>query len=177
MLRGSRPAAVRKDVAEGVRVYDSGNLRRRRKRRKRKEMRNKKLLNTILTMMLVLCMFAMTACGKTDKKDTTADAEQNAETCTVIVTAPDGNDTKYTMELQGDTLYDCLVANGFDFDGYQGEWGYYLTTINGVSADYDADGAYWSLYVNGEYGQFSIDAQPVAAGDEFELKYEVYVAE
>lgn len=128
-------------------------------------MRNKKLLNTILTMMLVLCMFAMTACGKTDK------------TCTVIVTAPDGNDTKYTMELQGDTLYDCLVANGFDFDGYQGEWGYYLTTINGVSADYDADGAYWSLYVNGEYGQFSIDAQPVAAGDEFELKYEVYVAE
>jgi len=49
--------------------------------------------------------------------------------------------------------------------------GLYITTVNGVTADFDKDGAYWSIMVNGEYGQYGADSQPVADGDEFQLVY------
>ena len=55
-----------------------------------------------------------------------------------------------------------------------------LTAIShtrGATADYDAYGAYWSIYVNDEYGQYGADQQPVADGDTFKLCYEVYQAQ
>ena len=47
-------------------------------------------------------------------------------------------------------------------------------TVNGVTADFNVDSAYWSVTVNGEYGIFGIDSQPVADGDAFQLIYTVY---
>ena len=41
-------------------------------------------------------------------------------------------------------------------------------------SDYAVDGAYWSIYVNGEYGNYSADQQPVADGDVYGLVYTVY---
>lgn len=164
-------------------------------------MKNRKLLKSLLIAMLAVCMFAMTACGKKDDKkeeptkveeqkndepatpDTTdatetqtTEPEQKAETFTVVVTDNEGATADYEMEIKAETLYDNLVENGLSIDGYMSDWGYYLTTVNGVTADYDADGAYWAIYVNGEYGMDSLDAQAVAAGDKFELVYTVYVA-
>ena len=45
--------------------------------------------------------------------------------------------------------------------------------VNGLRADYDEDGAYWSFYVNDEYCNYSIDEQPVNDGDSFAIKYEL----
>ena len=44
--------------------------------------------------------------------------------------------------------------------------------VNEERADYVEDGAYWALYVNGEYGQYGADAQPVADGDTYTWTYE-----
>ena len=46
-----------------------------------------------------------------------------------------------------------------------------INKINGQSAVYDTDGAYWSIYVNGEYGQYGADSQPVNDGDAFKFEY------
>ena len=59
-------------------------------------------------------------------------------------------------------------------EGTVGDYGLYIDSVNGVLADYAADGAYWSIYVNGEYGNYSADMQPVADGDVFGLVYTVY---
>ena len=72
---------------------------------------------------------------------------------------------------------DELKDQGFTYEGTDSEYGIYITTINGIKADYDADGAYWSIYVNGEYGQFGADQQPVNDGDAFKFAYEVYQAQ
>ena len=61
--------------------------------------------------------------------------------------------------------------------GSESDYGLYIETVNGLTADYDANGAYWSIYVNGEYGQYGADAQPVADGDAFSLVYEIYDTE
>ena len=77
-------------------------------------------------------------------------------------------DTKYLRELM-----DELAEEGdFSYEGTEGDYGLYIDSVNGLAADYNTDGAYWSVYVNGEYGQYSADLQPVADGDEFRLAYE-----
>ncbi|MDD4525950.1 MAG: DUF4430 domain-containing protein [Lachnospiraceae bacterium] len=70
-------------------------------------------------------------------------------------------------------IMDELVAEGdFTYDGSESEYGLFIMAVNGVTADYDTDGAYWSIMVNGEYGQYGADSQPVSDGDDFELVYE-----
>jgi len=65
----------------------------------------------------------------------------------------------------------------FTYEGSTSEYGLYIISINGLTPDYEKDGAYWSIYVNGEYGQYGADAQPVADGDTYRFAYEVYVPE
>ena len=70
-------------------------------------------------------------------------------------------------------LLDELAAQGdFSYEAEDGEYGTYILSVNGVTADYSQDGAYWAIYVNGEYGQYGADSQPVEDGDAFRLVYE-----
>lgn len=108
-------------------------------------------------------------------------AQEGTKAYTMIVTSEDGSRKSYQGKTDAEYLRDLmdeLQATGdFAYDGYEGDYGLYITTINGVTADYDMDGAYWSIYVNGEYGMYGADTQPVAAGDRFEFAYEVYAAQ
>jgi hypothetical protein len=46
--------------------------------------------------------------------------------------------------------------------------------VNDVTADYNADGAYWAFYVDGEYCQYGIDQQPVNDGETYAIVYTIY---
>ena len=46
--------------------------------------------------------------------------------------------------------------------------------VNGVKADYTADGAYWAFFVNGEYCNYGIEEQPVLDGDVFSIVYTAF---
>ena len=50
--------------------------------------------------------------------------------------------------------------------------GLYIKTVNGVTLDYDADGAYWAFYINGEYASTGVDATNIEAGATYTLKGE-----
>ena len=43
----------------------------------------------------------------------------------------------------------------------------YVKSVNGMSADYEADGYYWSLYVDGEYATTGVDTTPVTDGGSY----------
>lgn len=64
-------------------------------------------------------------------------------------------------------------AEGLTYDGEEGPYGLTISAINGEVADFNVDSAYWSFYVNGEYCNYGIDAQPVMDGDEFQIVYTV----
>ncbi len=69
-------------------------------------------------------------------------------------------------------LMDELQEQGdFSYDGTDSDYGIMIEYVNDLRADYNEDGAYWSIMVNGEYGQFGADSQPVADGDAFQLVY------
>ncbi|MBR6452127.1 MAG: DUF4430 domain-containing protein [Lachnospiraceae bacterium] len=97
----------------------------------------------------------------------------------IVVEAIGSNGATEEYKLSTDAAYlriamDELVASdsGFSYDGTDGEFGIMIEYINGERASYTEDGAYWALYVNGEYGQNGCDTQPVADGDVYTWKYE-----
>ena len=106
---------------------------------------------------------------------------QGAKAITVEVVDNNGKSVTYETRTDAEYLRQALEelddATDFAIAGEESDYGLYVTTVNGIIADYDADGAYWSIYVNGEYGMNGVDTQPVADGDTYSIVYEVYVAE
>ena len=90
----------------------------------------------------------------------------------------DGNES---VSYSGTTAADYLSGlldelksdGGFDYESAAGDYGTYITSVNGAAAD-DAQKTYWAIYVNGEYGQYGADLQPVNDGDCYTLRLEHY---
>ncbi len=132
--------------------------------------KQKKMIVTLVVLVAVIAVLAGVY------KAFGAKTSAGTKHCTVEVVASDGSTTSY--ETASDSEYlkdimDTLSATGtFSYEGEESEYGLYITAINGETADYNADGAYWAIYVNGEYGQYGADQQPVADGDTFRFVYE-----
>ena len=124
---------------------------------------------TAALLAMTVLISVLTACGGKD---------EGKYKITVEVVNDQGETKSYQSSTDAEVLYDALLEiDGLTLDGYESDYGYYITGVNGLVADFDADGAYWSLYVNGEYGSYGVENQPVADGDTYRLAYEVYVAE
>lgn len=79
---------------------------------------------------------------------------------------------EYRVQTDAEFLRQVMEeAEGFTFDGEEGEYGFTLYTVNGETHNWNEDGSYWAVYVNGEYGQYGIDSQPVKDGDVFRFEY------
>lgn len=108
-------------------------------------------------------------------------AQEGTKAYTLEVVGADGSTKSYEGKTDAEYLRGLMdelqAEGGFSYDGSDSDYGLYITTINGETADYDTEGAYWSIYVNGEYGQYGADSQPVADGDAFQFVYEVYIAQ
>ena len=125
--------------------------------------KNKKI---IISAVVVVALIAVLLCVYAVFKPK---ASEGTKSYTVNVVDDEGVTTTYTGKTDAEylsELMDELVEDGL-----------YITTINDVIAEYATNGAYWSIYVNGEYGQYGAQSQPVADGDEFSFVYEVYDAE
>lgn len=73
-------------------------------------------------------------------------------------------DAEYLRQAMGE-------AEGLEFSGAESEYGMMVDIVNGITADYNVNGAYWSFYVNGGYCNYGIDTQPVQDGDTFRIEY------
>ena len=83
----------------------------------------------------------------------------------------DGNETEFEVHTDKETVGEALEELGL-IAGDEGEYGLYVKTVNGITADYDADGVYWAFYVNGEYAATGVDSTPIAEGESYSFKME-----
>lgn len=84
----------------------------------------------------------------------------------------------YEVKTDAEFLRQAMEeTEGLTFSGDESEFGMMVNTVNGETADYNVDGAYWSFYVNGEYCNYGIDTQPVLDGDTFTIEYTVNTAQ
>ena len=56
--------------------------------------------------------------------------------------------------------------------GEDAEYGLYVKTVNGITAEYEVDGTYWAFYINGEYGMTGVDQTAVEEGASYSFKVE-----
>ena len=90
---------------------------------------------------------------------------------TFVVTDGDGNETAFEIHTDKATVGEALTELGL-IAGEEGQYGLYVTEVNGVAADYDKDGVYWAFYVDGEYASAGVDATEVTAGAAYAFKLE-----
>ncbi len=154
-------------------------------------------LISILVLMAVTAL-GMVSCGKEDAQDAASqavdsiiddvsqaadsiidDASQAADsiiddakevTVKIEVTDDKGEVTSKEYTTKETTLRGVLEENKM-IEGTESEYGLMITTVNGIVADYDADGAYWALYKNGEYMMVGADAEILEDGATYGLVY------
>ena len=166
-----------------------------------KKSSTKKLLSCILTLVLIAAMALMgTACNKatTPVTETPEEVIQQAvsEVSSQIesevpavefveetevgegetefsleVVYADGKTDYFRVKTDADNVGDALVAAGL-VEGEESDYGLYIKKVNGVTADYDVDGTYWSFYINGEYAQTGVDSTKIEEGATYALKVE-----
>lgn len=94
------------------------------------------------------------------------------KTITVEVVHGDESTNTFTYETDAEYLGEVLLSEGL-VEGDESEYGLYITTVDGETADYNVNGAYWALYVGEEYATQGADTTPISDGDEFSLVYTV----
>ena len=145
-------------------------------------------LNKLLALLLALVMvLALAACGNKEQDNGGAGDDANVVTdgvvadgatvgegktaFTVEVVQMDGTSIKFTVNTDKATVGEALLDLGI-VAGDTTEYGLYVKTVNGVTLDYDADGAYWAFYINGEYASTGVDSTNIEAGATYTLKGE-----
>ena len=148
----------------------------------------KKVSSFILCMVLIVAM-ALSTVGCNGSKDSgaasgDAGAQAGAEVqreggelgegskeFALSVTDKDGNETQFEIHTDKEMVGEALQELNL-IDGEEGEYGLFVKTVNGITADYDTDGVYWAFYVNGEYATSGVDVTQITEGDSYALKVE-----
>lgn len=116
--------------------------------------------------------------------DTESDAQNDSQTDTegsvlgegdtkfdFTVVDQDGEETLFEIHTDKETVGEALQDVGL-IEGEEGEYGLFVKTVNGITADYDKDGVYWAFYVNDEYAAEGVDSTKITEGDTYSFKVE-----
>lgn len=79
------------------------------------------------------------------------------------VTFSNGETSSYAIHTDAENVGDALVALDL-IAGDEGQYGLYVKTIGEETLDYEADGAYWAFYENGEYAMTGVDSTAITEG-------------
>lgn len=93
------------------------------------------------------------------------------DTFTLVVVHGDGTEKTFTITSEEDYLAPALITEGILTD--EGvETGMY-NTVDGETADWNADQAYWAFYIDDEYATYGMNDTPIEEGGNYKLVYTV----
>ena len=95
---------------------------------------------------------------------------EGANSFTFTVKDADENTVTVTVNTDAATVGEALVALNM-IAGDDSDYGLYVKSVNGITADYDADGAYWAFYIDGEYAMTGVDSTDVTADAVYSFEY------
>ena len=126
-----------------------------------------KITSLLLALLLVVACFA--GCVAKSKDDN-ADSSSAVETVSISITVDIVKDGKTkTLIIKTDEKY---LANALADEGvieYK-EDGLY-TTVDGITADYNKDGAWWCVTKSGEMTMKGMNDLELKNGDKYEITY------
>lgn len=141
----------------------------------------KKLCSIVLCVALVatLAVFA-TGCNSSKQENTEptvvtiTDGQnigQGATQFTLTVVDVEGKEVTAQISTDKATVGEALMELGL-VAGEPSDFGLMITTVNGITLDFNKDGKYWAFYVDGEYAVTGVDQTDITAGATYMLKAE-----
>jgi len=140
-------------------------------------------LSVIFVLIAAMALCMVSCGGNTDTYDTnsvsTTEAPANSGsegpevhkyTITVTVIDDKGKSTEFKIDTNKETLADALLEAKL-VEGEESQYGLYIKYVNGIRADYELDGAYWSLSKDGEMLLTGASETKIANGEKYELTY------
>lgn len=148
----------------------------------------KKLKALLTVAVLIALIFTAVSCGKTASDTQTTTAETTAGTTAAAsgeaielgtgskhfglkVVDASGEVSSFIIGTDESTVGEALQKLGL-IEGEEGDYGLYIKSVNGITADYDKDRTYWAFYINGEYATTSADLTEITENTEYMLKVE-----
>ena len=123
---------------------------------------------SVLAILAVAMAFTLLACGSKDAEN----AEGTEITITIAVTNKAGETTEQEVKTTARMLDIALVESGIVESNYD-DYGLYILTVNGETADYSVDQSYWAMSKDGEYLMTGASSTPIADGEHYELVYTI----
>ena len=135
------------------------------KERNKKMTKMKRFLSVLLVLALTAAAFmSITGCEKPK-------GDNSEKTISVTVIDDKGEKTTFTITTNSPNLRGALEQEKL-VEGEESQYGLYVKVVNGLRADYEADGAYWGFYMGGILLPSGIDDTIISDGDKYEIKYE-----
>ncbi len=130
-------------------------------------MKNKKMLIAIVAVLAVLAFMLGIYVA------TRPEAQEGAKKVTLIIVHSDG--TEKTLEYRTDlnNLAQLLQEKELA-TGSTGEYGFTIESVDGETADWNTDGAYWALYIGEEYASTGASDTLLTDGAVYKLVYEKF---
>ena len=122
---------------------------------------------SVLVLLIAVTAMSLFSCEKDEGASTGAEI-----TITVAVTTKAGETTETEIKTTATNLGDALVQSGLVEDN-QSDYGLYILTVNGETADYNVDQSYWAVSKNGEALMTGASSTPIADGEHYELVYTI----
>lgn len=80
-----------------------------------------------------------------------------------------GAETHVTVNTDEKTVGAALLALGL-ISGEEGQYGLYVKSVNGITADYDKDQTYWAFYLGEDYASSGVDQTDITPGASYALR-------
>ncbi len=135
-----------------------------------------KTARRITLLLLALLMIAsLIACNRAEKTGVWEDATyrhdktfgKGEKVIEVEVKAEDQSIT-FTVKTDKETLADALLEHEL-VEGEDGAFGLYIKKVNGIEADFDKDGYYWSLSKDNVPSLVGASGTAIADGEHYEF--------
>lgn len=128
-------------------------------------MENKKSKKGLIAAIVLIVAIVAVALIYVATRPATSAGEKHI---TVEVIDAEGNSTVFEYDTDEEYLRGVLEPAGL-IEGSDSEWGMFVTTVNGITADWDTKQEWWCITQDGEMTPNGVDQTPVNDGDHFEF--------
>ncbi|MCL1845399.1 MAG: DUF4430 domain-containing protein [Defluviitaleaceae bacterium] len=125
-------------------------------------------MKKIFLLTALIAIFALAGCDVNAPPDVTdfpsTDLIEVGTGETIFTLVVDhGEISTFRVSTDEETVGDALFALNL-IDGEYGAFGLFVTTVNGITADFDEDGAWWAFWVDGEMSMTGVSETPAENG-------------
>ena len=145
----------------------------------------KKTLSLLIALIMTAVMLA--GCGSADsgtasKASSQAASQSSSQAASSEPAATSSSAADATDVGEGSTVFAFEVTDNEKnvgkallalklINGSDSEYGLMVTEVNGLTADYNTDKAYWAFYIDGEYASAGVDSTTIEQGKTYAFVY------